>query len=714
MIASSRSSSRRRSESRGGQNKRPNSSAASRYDVLERVGEGTLFVVYRVRDKSSHATCALKALKGVYSRHERFAPALMEAAQSIATLRHSYIASLLEADREEDTVFLVEEWLPGGSLELRLRRAPLNNSESTLLATQLADALAGIHNAGFVHGDVRPRQILFDAQGTPRLNDIGFIPAFEAARMSLADIQFDAVHYLAPERFDGEKAIASTDLYALGVTLYRAVTGRVPFDGPSAVSIAMRHRNDQPLNPAQFSANCPPALSAAIVRLLAKEPQDRFASADELLDALAPGSRSTPAQRIAPLRTPVPVAEMEVEPPVVAPDLEPVNEPAMDEFSAPSTPLSEDGESKADNPETDDSKIGAGNVAPALLSPSALSTPAAARQSVSRSNARSKNSAAAIDNGGLDDELDDAARARQARIARRSHGRRELLGAVLAFFWLLIAGALLVGVCVGAYRFWIQEAPPEISVPKYVGLDQDDAQRVLLNSGLQMRVGKEVYNPKKSAGTVLIGDPAPGKKVRKGRVVLVTVSRGEEPIRLVDFSELTLDQARAIINRHGMRLGQIGEQFHDRVPKGYVCGQYPEPGEFFRRSDPINLVISRGPQPASIAPNPDELPLAPAAPSVPDADKPSQSPVEIPGSGGGAEGTPVSRAAVISVAIPANDGPQEVKIVVRDSIGEYIAYQRTHDAGEVIDKSIEVVRPQGATALVRIYVGGKLLRELRV
>ena len=680
MIASSRSSSRRRSESRGGQNKRPNSSAASRYDVLERVGEGTLFVVYRVRDKSSHATCALKALKGVYSRHERFAPALMETSQSIATLRHPYIASLLEADREEDTVFLVEEWLPGGSLELRLRRAPLNNSESTLLASQLADGLAGIHNAGFVHGDVRPRQILFDAEGAPRLNDIGFAPAFEAANMSLADVQFDAVHYLAPERFHGQNASPATDLYALGVTLYRAVTGRVPFDGPSAVSIAMRHRNDQPLNPAQFNANCPPALSAAIVRLLAKEPQDRFASADELLDALAPGSRSTPAQRIAPLKAPI--VDVQPEPPVVE------SEPVVDE------------------PETDDSAF-----EPVIESASddfaERSTPAIAAVAPIATPARDNSTQ-------LDDELDDAARARQTRLTRRSHGRRELLGAVLAFFWLLIAGALLIGVCVGAYRFWIQEAPLEISVPKYIGLDQDDAQRVLLNSGLQMRVGKEVYNPKKSAGTVLIGDRAAGTKVRKGRVITVTISRGEEPIRMVDFSELTLDQARTIINRHGMRLGQIAEQYHDRVPKGFVCGQYPESGEIFRRSDPINLVISRGPQPASIAPNTDELPIAPAAPSVPDDNKLSKAPSGTPDSAPVGEDLTVSRAAVISVAIPANGGPQEVKIVVRDAEGEYIAYQQTHEAGDVIDKSIEVVRPQGSTALVRVYVGGKLLRELRV
>lgn len=685
MIASSRSSSRRRFQSQGGQNKRPNLSAAARYDVLERAGEGTLFVVYRVRAKNSHAICALKALKSVYSRHERFAPALMDSARSIATLRHPHLATLLEADLEEGTVFLIEGWMPGSSLESRLRRAPLARSESTLLAAQLTDGLAAIHNAGFIHGDVRSRQVLFDAEGAPRWSDIGFAPAFEAARMSLADIQFDAVHYLAPERFDGENASASTDLYALGVTLYRALTGRVPFDGPSAVSIAMRHRNDQPISPQQFNSDCAPELAAAVVRLLSKEPQDRYASADELLSDIAPQRRSTPAQRVAPVHAPIIAAEAELD---GAPDME------SPQSRAQSTPAT-----------------GSDEAQPAVLSPSDLRPQAVA---ASTPLVSSPSTPDADNDGNFDDELNDAASAHQTRAGRRSHGRRELLGAALAFFWLLVAGGLLVGVCYGAYRFWIQEAPPELRVPRYVGMNQIDAQRVLLNSGLQMKVGKEVYNPKKPAGTVLIGDPAPGKLVRKGRVILVTVSRGEEPIRIVDFSELTLNQARTIMNRHGMRLGQVAEQYHDRVPKGYVCGQYPESGEMFRRSDPINLVVSRGPQPSSVAPDPSELPAAPAAPSVQEDETNTKSPASIPNSPSGNADTLVSRGAIISVAIPSTGGPQEVKIVVRDAEGEYTAYQQTHDAGEVIDKPIEVIRSQGATALVRVYVGGKLLRELRV
>jgi serine/threonine-protein kinase len=291
-----------------------------------------------------------------------------------------------------------------------------------------------------------------------------------------------------------------------------------------------------------------------------------------------------------------------------------------------------------------------------------------------------------------------------------------MTGALLALFWLAVFCGLLWGLCYGAYVFWMKEAPPEVHVPKYIGLSQREAEVLLGNQGLAMRVGREVYNPKKPEGTVMGGEPPPGKLVRKGRSILVTVSRGEEPIRMVDFSDLTIDQARAIITRHGLRLGQIAEQYHSRIPKGYVCGQYPEAGEIFRRSDPINLIISRGPQPSATAPDPDQLPVvpdaAPAAPRVTANDPSLKQPAQT--TTGDTEEVLVPRAARVSVALPANGGPQEIKIVVRDATGDFTAYQQTHEAGDVVDKTVQVVRPQGGTALVRIYVGGKLLRELRI
>jgi serine/threonine-protein kinase len=683
MIASGRSSSRPPNQPRPGAREDDNptsgadTSAATRYDVLERSGEGTLFVVYRVRDKASHSYCALKALKGAYSRHALFAAAIANAARVTSGLRHPQLAAVREVGREEDTVFVVEDWLSGGTLEKRMRRAPFGHVEASSIAIQTLDGLSALHESGIAHGDLRPRQICFDSHGVAKLNDVGFWAAYPAAGLTMTDVQIESAYYQAPERWNGQSASPRADFYALGVVLYRVVTGRVPFDGTSPLAIAARHRNHAPLRPQQFNPHCAPEMETLILRLLEKEPADRFASAREALAMIAPEHRPAPVRLVSPVSETSDTPPIEKRAPVAAVPAPNGNAPAVGAGSTPAPRVA----------------------APSLAPQKNEEAPAAEKPAVPSLAKRGTKAIA------------------PAAVDSKRHRRREMLGAFLALFWTLVAACLLVGVFYGAYVFWMKEAPPEIKVPKYVGLNQNDAKSLLANYGLQMRVGKETYNTKKPEGTVLSGDPPAGKLVRKGRVILVTVSRGEEPIRMVDFSELSLDQARAIITRHGMRLGQIAEQYHERVPKGFICGQFPEPGESFRRSEPINLVISRGPLPASTALAPGELPPAPEAPSLSDNESGTNTGTEddtgsTPDMGTG--DSLITRGAVVSVALPAGGGPQEVKIVVRDAEGEYTAYQQTHEAGDVIDKPIQVLRRQGETALVRVYVGGRLLREIRV
>lgn len=689
MIASGRSFSRHPKPSRtdtleGGssQASEADGSAASRYDVLERNGEGTLFVVYRVRDKNTHALFALKALKGVYSRHRQFAGAITTAAHATSALRHPQLASLVEIGREDDTLFLVEEWLSGGTLEKRMRRAPFGRVETTTLAIRVLDGLVALHENGIAHGDVRPRQILFNGEGMAKLNDIGFAAAYPAADMEITDVQIEAAYYQAPERWDGQAASPRADLYALGVVLYRATTGRVPFDGTSPLAIAMRHRNDKPLRPVQFNPGCPPELEEFILRLLEKNPARRFASAREALQVLAPEHRPSPARHVA-------ADEIPVVPVLPANDtLEDLPDEEAD---------SEDGEATA-IAATNASGVSA---AVALQGQESDKTAVPAKPFIGGAGRSGDETSIGIDLLPQQTELD------QKRLRRR-----EMLGAFLALFWTLVAVSILIGICYGAYAYWMKEAPPEVLVPKYQGLNQTDAQAVLREAGLEMRIGKEVYNPKKPAGTILGGDPAPGKTVRTGRSITVTVSRGEEPVRMVDFTELTLEQARQVIGKHGMRLGQVAEQYHDRIVKGSICGQFPEPGEMFSRSEPINLVVSRGPQPSGAVNDSTQTGASPVVSDVPgEKSAPATQENNFDSS---QEEILVARDAVVSVALPAGGGPQEVKIVVQDAEGEYVAYQQAHEAGDVVDKTIQVVRAPDATALVRVYIGGRLVREIRV
>ncbi|RYG70726.1 serine/threonine protein kinase, partial [bacterium] len=263
--------------------------AGSRFEVLGRAGEGTLWIVYRVRERATGEVLALKALKGAFNRHPRFSVALLTSCAQWCNQDFPDLASAREIGQEDGTLFFTVEWLPGGSLETRLNRS-LTRDEIVSVLRSAASALAFLHEKGLTHGDIRPRQFIFDGAGQLKLTDGGVAEAFASAGLALADVQPDAAWYLAPERTQGASLAPPADIYALGVLLYRMLAGRVPFDGPSPVAIALRHRSDAALPPSQFNPRCPSDLEQLALRLLEKDPERRASAASllRLLDKIAP------------------------------------------------------------------------------------------------------------------------------------------------------------------------------------------------------------------------------------------------------------------------------------------------------------------------------------------------------------------------------------------------------------------------------------------
>jgi serine/threonine-protein kinase len=685
-------------------------SAGSRYEVLDRVGEGTVYVVYKVRERGASRVFALKALKGAFAKNPRFVTSLLEAIRSSVACAHPRLACVEETGEEEGTPFIVSEWLPGGSLEERLRRAPFGRAEALSFTRQIAEGLDALHRSGLTHGDLRPRQIMLAADGGLKLTDAGMYAAFAVAGVAISDIQQEAAYYLAPERSEGSPPSPTSDLYSLGVILYRMLTARVPFDGPSAISIAMRHRRDLPMLPSQWNTNCPEDLQAIALRLLEKDPQARYASAAELLAEIGP--RATSAAPSVPTRPSVNANH----PFEIEPDSKTAAVGAV--VGGAATGAAVVGATAAS------AAIAAANLAPAAVGATTTGAAAAiggAAAGTANSPSRRRlpgpddrhatNDAAVQDDTPPVDPLDDGAPALDEKAARKKQRRREALGFVLSIFWLIIAIGLLGGIIYGGFYFWKQETPREVKVANYINKSRPEAERLLQRDGLRLVVASEVYDRKRPANTVIKGEPLPGKTVRTGRDIYVTVSKGDEPIKMPDLTELDLQRARQIISRGGMKLGQVSTQYHDTVPKGYVCSQYPEPGESFTRADPISLIVSQGPQPTGDDSEEDPLPPPPTQdPSIGMEDE-STSPVT-------SETAPppsipvVSRTVAVRVAIPTDGEAQEVRVVVQDMDGERTVYRRTHAPGDLLDEAVRVKREQGTTATVRVYVNDTLLQEL--
>lgn len=595
-------------------------SAAERYEVLDRHGEGVLFVVYRVRERSTLDVFALKALRHSYARHHAFCTAWQQVAQAAIRRRTPYIASTYEVGIEEGTPYLVEEWLPGHTLEERLRRAPFGRIETSSLARHMAEGLAGLHNAGTVHGDFRPRQVLFNSNAELKINDIGWQSAIASGGLSLVDVFPDSAYYMSPEVWQGNAPTPENDMYALGVTLYRMLSGRLPFEGTSPLAIAQQHQRSAPVRPSQFNAACAPELEQIALGLLHKNPEQRQVPFTRLL--------SLHHTEMAPI------------------DREPKEAPPQESLTE---------------------------------TPQKSSPPP---------------------------------RKAKPPLTRKEIGRKELKGAILAFFWALVAIGLLAGIILGAINFWMQGAPREVRVPNYVGMNQTDANAILQQQGLTMEVGREVYNPKRPSGTVLSGQPRPDTVVRAGRQVLVTVSRGKEPIRMYDFRDLTLDLAKRIMQKHGLRLGQISNQYHDTVPKGSIISQFPEPTQYFHRYDPISLVVSRGPMPRDTSVDSDSVyeqtadvneQREPTDTSSESTDMPSNSTSD----------TITTEDVNINIKMPKGSAPLLVTIVVNDATGEHTVYSEMEQPGDVIDQTVHVAKTPELKATVQVYAGGQLLREMQ-
>ena len=253
-------------------------------EILELVGLGGAGEVYRAYDPSRKREVALKILS------ERAEPDMVlrfaREAQALAMLRHPHIVEVYGSGVDQSLRYIVMELMSGVSLRERLQQTALPWREAVSIARQVASALALAHARGVVHRDVKPGNVMFDAEGNAKLADFGLAHLSEASAMTRTGTVMGTVLYLAPEQAVGRPVDARSDLYALGAVLHEMVAGQPPFPGPTAVSIIYKHLNEQPPRLREVVASLPPALDAIVERLLQKDPARRFQSADELVAAL--------------------------------------------------------------------------------------------------------------------------------------------------------------------------------------------------------------------------------------------------------------------------------------------------------------------------------------------------------------------------------------------------------------------------------------------
>jgi len=303
-----------------------------RYRIIGRIGSGGMADVYAAEDTHLGREVALKVLHHRFAQDSEFVERFRREASSAAGLQHPNVVAVFDRGEHKGTYYIAMEHLRGRTLKNIVQsEAPLPQQRAVELAVQILNAAGFAHRHGVIHRDFKPHNVIVDDEGGVTVTDFGIARA-GASEMTETGSIMGTAQYLSPEQAQGHAVTAASDLYSIGVMLYEMLAGRLPFDGDSAVSIALKHLSEQPPPLSQLRPDIHPALESVVMAALAKDPAHRWQSAEDFAEALAAAGAQLgqvpqaggDTSAFAPVPVPVPVPmNGDTAPPVVAPVTEP-------------------------------------------------------------------------------------------------------------------------------------------------------------------------------------------------------------------------------------------------------------------------------------------------------------------------------------------------------------------------------------------------------
>ncbi len=260
----------------------------NRYEILEKIGEGGMATVYKARCNILKRYVAVKVLREEYTTDEEFIKRFNTEAQAAASLTHPNIVSIFDVGHEDNVYYIVMELVQGKTLkEIINEDGVLPWKWSINIAIQVASALETAHKNNIVHRDIKPHNIIITEDGIAKVTDFGIAKAVSNSTITAFGTTIGSVHYFSPEHARGGYTDAKSDIYSLGVVMYEMLTGRVPFDADTPVSIALKHMQEKPVEPIKLNPSIPLAINKIIMKAMEKEPSLRYQSATEMLKDLS-------------------------------------------------------------------------------------------------------------------------------------------------------------------------------------------------------------------------------------------------------------------------------------------------------------------------------------------------------------------------------------------------------------------------------------------
>ncbi|HEY3050221.1 MAG TPA: Stk1 family PASTA domain-containing Ser/Thr kinase [Gaiellaceae bacterium] len=551
-----------------------------RYRIMRKLGSGGMADVYLAEDEELGRRVAIKILNDKHANDEQFVERFRREAKNAAGLSHPNIVSIYDRGEAEGTYYIAMEYLDGRSLkELVVARGPLPIADAIEATRQVLTALRFAHRKGVVHRDIKPHNVMADADGRLKVTDFGIARA-GVSQMTEAGSIIGTAQYLSPEQARGAAVDQRSDLYSIGVVLYEMLTGQVPFTGESPVEIAMKHLSDTPRPPSLLRPEIPPDLDMVVLRALAKNPEDRFQTAEEMdaeLERVAHGAGVTAETADAATAVLAGTALANAPTAIVPPRRPPTQ-------ARPSYRYAE--------PPPRRRPIwpwllalllvvlagvagwyAFGKIQDTLSSSGTVSVPNVVPM-------REDLAVAKLNEKGLG-----------ATVHRQPH---ETVKIGLVFEQGTAPGVRLDKG--SAVDIFVSTGPPKVEVPDVMGKSRDDAIAALTEAKLKYKV-LTVFS-KEDAGTVVAQSPTGGRIVTQGSIVHINVSKGLEPLTVPNVVGQLYDNAAGQLQGLGFAVAR--RDVESSQPKDTVIDQDPGAGADLARGGTVTLFVSKGPKQATI------------------------------------------------------------------------------------------------------------------